>query len=101
MPPAMPAVIPPVILAQNASVAQDDYLPVLFMLLFGIVFAVGGLGVSWLLGHRGRQSYSLRRQPKTRYETLISELHRNCSFCRERLDFITCLQVLPTLTYDM
>jgi len=37
-----------------ATIAQNDYLPVLFMLLFGIVFAVGGLAVSWLLGHRGR-----------------------------------------------
>ena len=34
----------------------NDYLPVLFMVLFGIVFAVGGLFVSWLLGQRGRQN---------------------------------------------
>lgn len=43
---------------------SNDYLPVLFMLLFGIVFAVGGLAVSWLLGQRGRQN----RVKNTPYE---------------------------------
>ena len=33
--------------------AENDYLPVLFMLLFSILFSVGGLFASWLLGQRG------------------------------------------------
>jgi len=36
--------------------AENDYLPVLFMLLFSILFAVGGLFASWLLGQRGSQN---------------------------------------------
>ena len=36
--------------------AENDYLPVLFMVLFSILFAVGGLFASWLLGQRGRQN---------------------------------------------
>lgn len=32
----------------------NDYLPVLLMFAFGIIFAVGALGASWLLGEKGR-----------------------------------------------
>jgi len=32
------------------------YLPVLLMALFGVIFAVGALGVSAILGQRGRQN---------------------------------------------
>ena len=34
----------------------NDYLPVLFMLAFGVIFAGGALFASWLLGERGRVS---------------------------------------------
>lgn len=34
----------------------NDYLPVLLMLGWGVVFAVGALGASWLLGEKGRKS---------------------------------------------
>lgn len=34
----------------------NDYLPVLLMLAFGVIFAGGALGASWLLGQRGRVS---------------------------------------------
>lgn len=34
----------------------NDYLPVLLMFAFGIVFAGGALGASWLLGEKGRRS---------------------------------------------
>jgi len=60
------------------TAAQDDYLPVLFMLLFGIVFAVAGLGGSWLLGHRGRSN----RVKNTPYECgmpIRSEAHSRFS----------------------
>ncbi len=56
----------------------DTYLPVLFMLLFGIAFAVGGLAVSWLLGQKGRQN----RAKNTPYECgmpIISEAHSRFS----------------------
>lgn len=36
--------------------ALNDYLPVLFMFAFGIIFAGGALGASWLLGEKGRRS---------------------------------------------
>jgi NADH-quinone oxidoreductase subunit A len=35
--------------------AADDYLPVLLMFLFGILFAAGSLGISHLVGERGRK----------------------------------------------
>jgi NADH-quinone oxidoreductase subunit A len=34
----------------------NDYLPVLLMFAFGVVFAAGSLGASWLLGEKGRRS---------------------------------------------
>ncbi|MCE9636907.1 MAG: NADH-quinone oxidoreductase subunit A [Planctomycetes bacterium] len=34
----------------------NDYLPVLLMLGWGVVFAVGALGASWLLGEKGKKS---------------------------------------------
>ncbi len=40
------------------------YLPVLLMALFGVLFAVGSLGVSAILGQRGRQN----RVKNTPYE---------------------------------
>lgn len=36
--------------------ALNDYLPVLLMLGFGVIFAAGCLGASWLLGEKGRRS---------------------------------------------
>ncbi len=36
--------------------AVNDYLPVLIMAIWGIVFAAGGLGVSFLLGEKGREN---------------------------------------------
>ena len=58
--------------------AENDFLPVLFMLLFGILFAVGGLFGSWLLGHRGRSN----RVKDTPYECgmpIRSEAHSRFS----------------------
>jgi NADH-quinone oxidoreductase subunit A len=34
----------------------NDYLPVLLMLAWGVIFAVGALGASWLLGEKGREN---------------------------------------------
>lgn len=34
----------------------NDYLPILLMFGFGVIFAGGCLGVSWLLGEKGRRS---------------------------------------------
>lgn len=34
----------------------NDYLPVLLMFAFGVIFAGGCLGASWLLGEKGRRS---------------------------------------------
>ncbi|MCG3135097.1 MAG: NAD(P)H-quinone oxidoreductase subunit 3, chloroplastic [Planctomycetes bacterium] len=60
--PAIPAAIPfgalpgaPPLLAAGGAGAIDDYLPVLIMLGFGVVFAVGSLTISWLLGEKGRK----------------------------------------------
>jgi NADH-quinone oxidoreductase subunit A len=36
--------------------ALNDYLPVLVMAGFGVLFAGGALAASWLLGERGRKS---------------------------------------------
>jgi len=58
--------------------AQNDYLPVLYMLLFGVVFAVGALAASWLLGERGRQN----RVKNTPYECgmpILSDAHSRFS----------------------
>jgi NADH-quinone oxidoreductase subunit A len=35
--------------------ALNDYLPVLMLLMFAISFAVGSLGLSWILGKKGRR----------------------------------------------
>lgn len=35
--------------------AANDYLPVLMLILFSISFAAGSLGVSWILGKKGRR----------------------------------------------
>lgn len=43
----------------RASMRQpdlNDYLPVLFMLAFGVIFAGGALAASWLLGERVKPS---------------------------------------------
>jgi NADH-quinone oxidoreductase subunit A len=47
-----------------ASAAANEYWPILFMAGFGVVFAVGSLLVSKLLGERGRQN----RTKNTPYE---------------------------------
>ncbi len=44
--------------------AANEYWPILFMAGFGVVFAVGGMLVSKLLGERGRQN----RTKNTPYE---------------------------------
>lgn len=38
------------------QVEPNDYLPVLFMAGFGVIFAVGALAASQLLGERGRRN---------------------------------------------
>jgi NADH-quinone oxidoreductase subunit A len=47
-----------------ATGAANEYWPILFMAGFGVVFAVGSLAVSKLLGERGRQN----RTKNTPYE---------------------------------
>ena len=62
----------------TADLAQNDYLPVLFMLLFGIGFAVAGLFGSWLLGHRGR-SNPVKNTPYECGMPIRSEAHSRFS----------------------
>lgn len=55
----------------------DDYLPVLIMALFGVIFASALLGVSKLLGERGRQN----RVKNTPYECgMPIESHAHARF---------------------
>ncbi len=58
--------------------AANDYLPVLMMAGWGVIFAVGCLAASWLLGERGRQN----RAKNTPYECgmpIQSEAHSRFS----------------------
>ncbi len=56
---------------------MNDYLPVLFMALFGVLFATAALGVSALLGQRGRQN----RVKNTPYECgMPIESHAHARF---------------------
>ena len=52
----------------------NDYLPVLLMFLWGIVFAGGALAASWLLGQKGRAS-KLKDRPYECGMPLKTEAH--------------------------
>jgi NADH-quinone oxidoreductase subunit A len=61
-----------------AAAAANEYWPILFMAGFGVVFAVGSLTVSWLLGEKGREN----RTKNTPYECgmpVQSEAHSRFS----------------------
>jgi NADH-quinone oxidoreductase subunit A len=58
--------------------AANEYWPILFMAGFGVLFAVGSLSISWLLGEKGRQN----RTKNTPYECgmpVQSEAHSRFS----------------------
>lgn len=62
----------------NGYVPTDDYLPALIMAGFGVLFAGGSLGASWVLGQRGRQN----RVKNTPYECgmpIIDQAHQRFS----------------------
>lgn len=52
----------------------NDYLPVLLMFAWGVVFAGGALAASWLLGQRGRRS-KLKDRPYECGMPLRTEAH--------------------------
>ncbi len=75
MQPRAATVIP--VPTQRDDVA-NDYLPVLFMLGFGVLFAGGALGASWLLGQRGRQN-KVKNTPYECGMPIRSEAHSRFS----------------------
>ncbi len=57
--------------------AIDDYTGSLMFAIFGVIFCVGGLGASWLLGQRGRRN----RIKNTPYECgMPVETHAHARF---------------------